>query len=78
MSLSSRASRARSSSGSSLRILPLAASFTDIPTTHQFFREIEAVRGASITGGCTSTQYCSDLPVTRGQMAAFLARALGL
>lgn len=57
---------------------PASARFTDVPIAHQFFREIEALAGANITGGCTSTQYCSDQPVTRGQMAAFLARALGL
>lgn len=33
---------------------------------------------ASITQGCPAPRYCGDDPVTRGQMAAFLARALGL
>ena len=33
---------------------------------------------AGITHGCGGDRYCGDDPVTRGQMAAFLARALGL
>jgi SpoIID/LytB domain protein len=31
-----------------------------------------------VTQGCTVTQYCPNAPVTRGQMASFLARALDL
>ncbi len=31
-----------------------------------------------VTYGCADTLYCPNDPVTRGQMAAFLARALGL
>jgi hypothetical protein len=54
------------------------ASFTDVPSSHQFFREIEALAAAGITLGCTATQYCPNNSVTRAQMAAFLARALGL
>lgn len=38
---------------------------------------INAVADAEITTGCTSTRYCPRLPVTRDQMASFLARALG-
>jgi S-layer homology domain len=29
-----------------------------------------------ITAGCSPTQYCPDDPVTRGQMAVFLIRAV--
>ncbi|MEQ8841597.1 MAG: S-layer homology domain-containing protein [Acidimicrobiales bacterium] len=39
---------------------------------------IEAIKAASITTGCAPTRYCPDEPVTRGQMAAFLNRALSL
>jgi hypothetical protein len=31
-----------------------------------------------ITSGCSATLYCPNAPVSRGQMASFLARALGL
>jgi len=33
---------------------------------------------AAITKGCSAERFCPDAPVTRGQMAAFLARALDL
>ena len=42
---------------------------------------IEAIAGAGITQGCNpprNTRYCPTQPVTRGEMAAFLARALEL
>ncbi len=37
---------------------------------------IEALVAAGITQGCEIDLYCPDDPVTRGQMASFLARAL--
>jgi hypothetical protein len=42
---------------------------------------IEAIAAAGITKGCNppaDDRYCPDAPVTRGQMATFLARALAL
>jgi hypothetical protein len=59
---------------------PATASFQDVPTTHPFFRFIEALFAAGITGGCSASPplYCPDDPLTRGQMAVFLSRALGL
>ena len=52
--------------------------FNDVPTNHPFFRYIEALSKSGITGGCGSGNYCPDDPVTRGQMAVSLAKALGL
>ena len=46
----------------------------DDGTTHE--PNINRVRAAGITTGCTATTYCPKQPVTRGQMAAFLFRAL--
>ena len=57
---------------------PAVATFTDVPTGHPFFRFVEALAAAGITGGCGSGLYCPDNPVTRGQMAVFLSLALGL
>lgn len=45
---------------------------------HPFEREIRAVLGAAIASGGTDGCFHPDDPVTRGQMATFLARALGL
>jgi hypothetical protein len=64
-----------------LQVSPAPATATfpnDVPTTHPFFRFVEALARAGITGGCGTGAYCPDQPVTRGQMAAFLATALGL
>ncbi|MCP5419819.1 MAG: S-layer homology domain-containing protein [Gammaproteobacteria bacterium] len=58
---------------------PGSATFLDVPTSHPFFKEVEALAASGISGGCgDGTIYCPNNPVTRGQMAAFLARALGL
>ncbi len=46
----------------------------DDGTTHE--QNINRVKEAGITSGCTATTYCPNSPVTRGQMAAFLRRAL--
>lgn len=40
-----------------------------------FEADIDAIASAGITAGCTSTRFCPGDPITRGQMAAFLARA---
>ncbi|MDH4116056.1 MAG: S-layer homology domain-containing protein [Acidimicrobiia bacterium] len=39
---------------------------------------IEWLAASGITKGCSSDQFCPTLTVTRGQMAAFIRRALGL
>ena len=57
---------------------PATATFGDVPTTHPFFRSIEALSASGITQGCGNGNFCPNGNVTRGEMAAFLARALGL
>jgi hypothetical protein len=59
---------------------PGVATFSDVPLSHPFFPFIEALAAAGITGGCavSPARYCPDDPLTRGQMAVFLGRALGL
>jgi poly-gamma-glutamate synthesis protein (capsule biosynthesis protein) len=51
--------------------------FTDDDTSI-FEADIAAMAGAGITRGCGLDLFCPDRPVTRGEMAAFLVRALGL
>ena len=55
------------------------AGFSDT-SGHIFEDQIDALAGAGITNGCASNpaRFCPDRPVTRGQMAAFIARALGI
>lgn len=53
--------------------------FTDVAAGHPFFKWIQKMRELGITSGCTTTAYCPDDAVTRGQMAVFVVRArLGL
>ena len=50
--------------------------FTDDETsTHE--NAINRVAEAGFTSGCTATTFCPKNPVTRGQMTAFLHRAMG-
>jgi hypothetical protein len=59
---------------------PGTASFNDVPTSNPFFQYIEALSASGITAGCQTSPplYCPNATLTRGQMAAFLAKALGL
>ncbi len=57
---------------------PAVGTFADVPTTYLFFRAIEAMAESGITVGCGTGIYCPDQNVTRGEMAAFFSRALGL
>ena len=57
---------------------PLTATFNDVPTGHPQFQFIEALVAAGVTAGCGSGNYCPDAGLTRGQMAVFIAKALGL
>jgi hypothetical protein len=57
---------------------PASATFGDVPTNFIYFRAIEALAASGITGGCGSGNFCPNQTVTRGEMAAFFARALGL
>jgi hypothetical protein len=57
---------------------PGSATFGDVPTNHPFFQYVEALAKSGITGGCGSGNYCPNAPLTRGQMAVFLAKGLGL
>ena len=53
------------------------ASFSDVPADSPFAEAIDKVATAEITKGCgDGTRFCPLGPVPRGQMAAFLARAL--
>ena len=56
-----------------------SATFQDVPMNHMFWRHIEGFYAAGITSGCSNSPmlFCPDQPVTRGQMAVFLEKALG-
>jgi hypothetical protein len=57
---------------------PANPSFLDVPVSDPRFAFIEAIYAAGVTAGCGGGNYCPDAPLTRGQMAVFIAKALGL
>lgn len=54
---------------------PATPSFSDVPTSHQFFLEIEWLAASGITGGFADGTFGPTAVVTRGAIAAFLHRA---
>lgn len=50
--------------------------FRDVPPTHPQYRWIQEMKRLAITEGCSRSDYCPEDPVTRGQMAVFVMRAL--
>jgi Tol biopolymer transport system component len=54
--------------------------FADVPASHLFAPWIEQLSREGITGGCATNpaRYCPENPITRGQIAVFLVRALDL
>ncbi len=57
---------------------PVVATFGDVPTSNPYFQFVEALVRSGITAGCGGGNFCPDNPLTRGQMAVFLAKGLGL
>ena len=52
--------------------------FTDVAPDHPFGGEILGLAELGITSGCGADMFCPSRSVTRGEMAAFLVRALDL
>ena len=50
--------------------------FDDVSVDHLFSGEVLGLHELGVTTGCTATTFCPDRAVTRGEMAAFLVRAL--
>jgi hypothetical protein len=74
-----------SSPGAGAAVTITLTRFQDVPASHPFFSQIEAVAVAGITRGCQADDpatlqnealFCYGNPVTRGQTAAFIIRAL--
>lgn len=56
---------------------PANASFSDVPTSYVFFKEIEWMVAAELTTGYNDDTFRPGAPVTRQAMAAFLYRTAG-
>lgn len=57
-------------------VTPDAASYADVPVGHTWFDEIETAAAHDVTG--TWVNFRPQDPITRGEMAELLVRALGL
>jgi len=57
-------------------VMPDAASYADVPVGHTWFDEIETAAAHDVTG--TWVDFRPQDPITRGEMAELLVRALGL
>jgi len=57
---------------------PAYASFSDVPVGHWAHQYVEALYDSGITAGYADGTFRPGEPVLRGQMAAFLSKALGL
>ena len=57
---------------------PLAAlaahQFNDVPNSHAFHADIDAIADAGVTTGCGGGNYCPSATVSRAEMAAFMNR----
>ena len=58
-------------------VSPTTPTFSDVPASHPFYKEIETAHDAGIASGCVAGQFCPDAPATRAQAAIFVAEAAG-
>ena len=56
--------------------LHIGDSFTDVPRSNLFYKNVETILHKGITVGCTATEYCPADQVPRSQKAMFIARGL--
>ena len=61
--------------GTKVWTVHIGDSFSDVPTTHPFYAEIEMLFHMGVTGGCGVDTYCPSDPVSRAQMAVFLLKS---
>jgi hypothetical protein len=50
--------------------------FSDAGASNPAFRYVQKLRESGVTVGCATARFCPDDPLTRGQMAALLTRAI--
>jgi hypothetical protein len=64
--------------GSAYTPPPATGIFADVPMSSPMAPWIEDLYNRGITAGCVGNDFCPSSPVTRAQMAVFLATAFGL
>ena len=63
--------------GSPAHTPPATSPFSDVPTTHPLYTEISWMADAEVSRGYTDGSYRPTRAVSRGEMSAFVYRALG-
>ena len=58
-------------------IPPTQPSFSDVPTTHWAFKEVEFAKAKGITSGIGNGKFGMNQEITNNQAAAFIANSLG-
>jgi hypothetical protein len=66
------------SPASALPASQAVAIFADVPTTHPYYAEIEAIYKAGYTAGCNANplMYCPDATMNRSESAVFIERGI--
>jgi hypothetical protein len=59
----------------SLSGMAMAADFTDVPTNHKYYQEIQFCQAQNYINGITPTTFEPDSNLTRGQLAVIICRA---
>jgi hypothetical protein len=57
---------------------PATPTFADVPASSGLYEFVEMLSAAGVSGGCGGGNFCPNAPITRGQMAVFIAVSLGL
>jgi hypothetical protein len=57
--------------------VPAMQRFADVPPSNPFYNFIDRLAVLGITSGCTPTDYCPAVGLSREQAAAFIIRAIG-
>ena len=54
----------------------MTTTFTDVPTSHPYYQDIEILYANGLTGGCSTNplKFCPDQIMTRAEAAVFMVR----
>jgi hypothetical protein len=61
--------------GSTSWTIHIGETFTDVPRTSIYYRDVETIAHRGVTAGCAASSYCPADSVTREQLAVFTLKA---
>jgi len=59
-------------------VLAFESRFSDVPASHWAYRTVHEMAARQVLRGVSTSSFAPEQPITRGQLAAILTRALGL